>query len=62
MKTVRLVNSENYPEQGYVVNDNEFMRDHLQCFVTSDGNFIMSKNIPIFDPYDGSNLIFIENK
>ena len=59
MKTIRLVNSESYPEQGYVVNDDEFMREFLNCYVIEDGYFVMSTDIPKFDPRDGSSLQYL---
>jgi len=60
MKTIRLVSSESYPEQGYVIYDDEFIRDSLNCYVIEDGYFVMSTDVPKFDPRDGSSLQYLE--
>jgi len=61
MKTIRLANSKSHAEQGYVVYDDQFMRDSLNCYVIEDGYFVMSTDVPKFDPRDGSQLNYLEN-
>jgi len=60
MKTIRLVSSESYPEQGYVIYDDEFIRDSLNCYVIEDGYFVMSTDVPKFDPRNGLPLTYLE--
>lgn len=61
MKTIRSVSSESHAEQGYVVHDDEFMRDCLNCYVIEDGYFVMATDVPKFDPRDGYSLQYLEN-
>lgn len=61
MKTIRLANSDSHAEQGYVVYDNQFMRESLNCYVTDDGYFVMSKDVRKFDPRNGFPLTYLEN-
>lgn len=61
MKTIRLANSDSHAEQGYVVYDDQFMRESLNCYVTEDGYFVMSTDVPKFDPRNGLPLTYLEN-
>ena len=61
MKIIRLAHSKSHAEQGYIVYDDQFMRGSLNCYVIEDGYFVMSTDVPKFDPRDGSPLSLENN-